>query len=571
MKAALYLRVSTTRQAEKDLSIPDQRRHLEDFCAGKGWTVDAIFEEPGASATDDKRPIFQNMIKAACGIDHPFDVIVVHSLSRFFRNAVGAGVYENKLENSGLFLVSATQDVGNDPAGRFTKQIIAAADEFNSSENAKHVLRAMKENARRGFWNGGPPPYGYQSAAVEERAGTIKKRLKMEPAEGDIVRQIFHLYLGTSGHEPMGLRSLAAHLNDRGLRYRRGRSFSSARVHEILTRTAYAGTHYFNRRTFKTKKLKDRSEWIEINTPVVIELDTFNRVQRTLEKRRPANTPPRIVNGPTLLTGIAKCCRCGGGMTLRTGKGGRYRYYACNNAATKGKSRCEGQSIRMDRLDEIVVSEVLGRVLVPERTEALLEALLARQKTKSTDMALQAKDLRRQLRESENKIERLFDALADGVVNDTQGFRTNLSKHQRQRDELLRLVSSLDRRRTFPKEMLSRRNVERFADAVRSQFRNPDSKLRKSYVRQFVSCVEVSDQEIRISGPKTALLDGLARETTNTAGKVPSFDREWWWTQSGANPSPAKFPVKQGKNRKIIENQIISGWLDSSKILISLH
>ena len=540
MKAALYLRVSTARQAEKDLSIPDQRRHLEDFCAGKGWSIDAIFEEPGASATDDKRPIFQKMIAAACGSNHPFDVIVVHSLSRFFRNAVGAGVYENKLENAGVFLVSATQDVGNDSAGRFTKQIIAAADEFNSSENAKHVLRAMKENARRGFWNGGPAPYGYRSAAVEERAGTIKKRLEIDPAEADIVRQVFQLYLGLSGHEPMGLRTLAAHLNDRGLHYRRGRSFSSARIHEILTRTAYAGLHYFNRRTFKTKKLKDRQEWVELKTPVIIEPDIFKRVQRTLEMRRPTNTPPRVVNGPTLLTGIAKCSLCGGGMTLRTGKGGRYRYYACNNAATKGKARCKGQSIRMDRLDEIVVSEVLERVLIPKRTEALLEALLARQHTKAGDMAQEAKNLRRQLRESENRIERLFDALADGVVNDTHGFRANLSKHQRQRDELLRLVSSLDRRRTFPKEMLSRRNVERFTGAVRTQFRNPDSKLRKSYVRQFVSRVDVSDKEIRISGPKTALLDGLAGETKYPAGKVPSFDREWWARQD-SNLRPDRY------------------------------
>ena len=34
MRAALYLRVSTGRQAEADLSIPDQRRQVLAFCAG---------------------------------------------------------------------------------------------------------------------------------------------------------------------------------------------------------------------------------------------------------------------------------------------------------------------------------------------------------------------------------------------------------------------------------------------------------------------------------------------------------------------------------------------------------
>ncbi|WP_227287591.1 recombinase family protein [Boseongicola sp. H5] len=35
-RAALYLRVSTNRQAENDLSIPDQRRQAERYCEAKG-------------------------------------------------------------------------------------------------------------------------------------------------------------------------------------------------------------------------------------------------------------------------------------------------------------------------------------------------------------------------------------------------------------------------------------------------------------------------------------------------------------------------------------------------------
>ena len=35
-RAALYMRVSTGRQAEHDLSIPDQRRQLESWCRAQG-------------------------------------------------------------------------------------------------------------------------------------------------------------------------------------------------------------------------------------------------------------------------------------------------------------------------------------------------------------------------------------------------------------------------------------------------------------------------------------------------------------------------------------------------------
>ena len=40
-RAALYLRVSTGRQAESDLSIPDQRRQIEGYCLSRGWEVAA--------------------------------------------------------------------------------------------------------------------------------------------------------------------------------------------------------------------------------------------------------------------------------------------------------------------------------------------------------------------------------------------------------------------------------------------------------------------------------------------------------------------------------------------------
>src|SRR5450631_4034879 len=53
----------------------------------------------------------------------------------------------------GVCLVSITQELGDDPMSNMIRQIIALFDEYQSKENAKHALRAMKENARQGFWN----------------------------------------------------------------------------------------------------------------------------------------------------------------------------------------------------------------------------------------------------------------------------------------------------------------------------------------------------------------------------------------------------------------------------------
>ena len=89
VRAALYLRVSTGRQADSDLSIPDQRRQAKGYCTSRGWEIVADYVEPGASATDDRRPEFQRMIDAATVKPSAFDVILVHSFSRFFRDQFG--------------------------------------------------------------------------------------------------------------------------------------------------------------------------------------------------------------------------------------------------------------------------------------------------------------------------------------------------------------------------------------------------------------------------------------------------------------------------------------------------
>ena len=52
-RAAIYVRVSTTRQAENDLSLPDQIGQCRTYCERQGWEVVEVFSEPGASALDD--------------------------------------------------------------------------------------------------------------------------------------------------------------------------------------------------------------------------------------------------------------------------------------------------------------------------------------------------------------------------------------------------------------------------------------------------------------------------------------------------------------------------------------
>jgi len=180
-RAALYLRVSTARQAEHDVSIPDQRRQGEGWCAARGLKVVDTYVESGASATNDRRPEFQRLIEAGTSKPAPFDLVVVHSFSRFFRDHFELEFYIRKLAKNGVKLVSITQEMGDDPMQVMMRQIMALFDEYQSKETAKHVLRAMRENARQGFWNGSLPPIGYRVVAAEQRGAKVKKRLEINP------------------------------------------------------------------------------------------------------------------------------------------------------------------------------------------------------------------------------------------------------------------------------------------------------------------------------------------------------------------------------------------------------
>src|SRR6185312_14338943 len=357
-RAALYLRVSTARQAEKELSIPDQRRQAEDYCKNKGWIVAQEFEERGASATDDKRPAFQDMIEDASRSDRPFDLIVVHSYSRFFRDAFKLEFYRRRLQKYGVKVVSITQETGDDPMSDMLRQVMALFDEYQSKENGKHTLRAMKENARQGFWNGSQPPYGYRTVEVERRGDKIKRRLDIEPTEANVVRLLFRLHLEGDGAGPLGIKAIADHLNRRGISYRGERRFSNGLVHRLLTRETYVGRHWFNQSDSKTGKEKPRDEWIALPVPPIIDEATFLRTQQSLSSRSPKVVAPRIVNSPVLLTGLARCATCDGAMTLRTGKSGRYRYYACSTCMRLGKTACKGRALPMAFLDDLVLAQL---------------------------------------------------------------------------------------------------------------------------------------------------------------------------------------------------------------------
>ncbi len=509
-RVALYMRVSTGRQAEHDLSIPDQRAQLKAWCRAHGYRIAAEFIEAGASASDDRRPVFQQMIERACDGEQAFNTIVVHSYSRFFREAFEQEFYLRKLAKHGVKVVSITQPVGDEtePVHAMMRKVIALFDEYQSKENAKHVIRSMKENARQGFWNGSTAPIGYKLVEAETRGTKVKKKLKVDSVEAETVRLVFNLYLQGDGQSgALGVKEIVKWLNARGYRTRRGKTFSVGSIHKLLTNTIYIGRWRYNQTSSKTRDKKPAAEIIEISVPGIIEPHVFEQVQRQLHARSPKVAPPRVTTGPILLTGLAVCAACGGGMMLRTGtsKSGRiYRYYTCANCTTKGKTVCKGRSIPMDKLDSLVTDHLVERLFKPERLAEILTSLSLRRAEKSESLNRRLIELQREVSDAEEKLKRLYRLVEDGLTDLDEVLKDRLNTLKADRD---RAKAALERAKEHSTSQIQidPELIERFGRIMRENFTTGSITFRKAYLQSLIDIIEVDDRHIRIKGNKDVL------------------------------------------------------------------
>ncbi len=527
-KAAIYARVSTGKQAAGELSLPDQMRQCEKFAEAKGYEIAAEFVDAGVSARTDKRPEFQRMINMACAPHQSFDAILVHSQSRFARNTKDLLVYKEKLEANGVSLLSISQDLGEGETADVLRTVVGALDEYQSKETAKHVARSMIENARQGYWNGARAPFGYRTYAAETRGARIKKKIEIDPQEAETVQRIFRLYVFGEGETgPLGVKQITTTLNGQGFKTRDEKPFRVQFIDSVLRNTAYIGEHYFNRNDSRRGKQRPREEWVPFPMPRIVEDSLFYAAQEKLDRQHPLKTPPRIVRSDVLLTAVATCGECGAPMRKLSGKSGTYHYYRCSKKFESGKAACKGVSVPMEELDEIVLGALEDTVLKPNRLRKMTEALVSRASERNEAFASRRSQLDGERRQAKRQVSELYRLVGTGEMSMDATLSAHVKGLQVKVETLNRQIAHLDRERSLPVESIGAEAVEGFGKAVSAALRNPDNRaFARAYVQALISDVTVSDREVRISGPKAALL----HQTAMFAAKgelVPSFAQEW--------------------------------------------
>jgi site-specific DNA recombinase len=522
-----YVRVSTDDQADHRTSLDSQEAQIRADAEAKGQIVVRVFVDAGESGQDARRPEFNRLLDFVEDPANNIHEVKIFSLSRLARSMETQVQTFARLKRAKVRLHSLTQNFSDDAMGGMLRNLIASFDEYFALETAKHTRRTMRRNAEEGFFNGGPVPFGYESRTVEMRGTKAKKKLFVHDDNARTVRLIFDLTTIGEGNGVMGARAIAEWLNERGYTLSNGNKFNNSNVAGILGRYHYRG-YYFDMTRDEQGGQAPEDQWVRVECPQIIPGETMDAVAALRAVRRPTVTPPRTVNGPTLLTKVARCGICGEGMTIRTGKSGSYSYYSCNGKVSAGAARCACPHVREERLDAVVLGALERQIFAPERLRMLLSEMLEASAEADERRARDLTQARLHKTQAETRLRNLYEALADGHASLKEATFTGLLAETNGRiASATATIDTLERQIGKATKRVTPEMVDAFGELVRERLRGEDPALRKAYVALFVSEVAVDQEEIRISGSSRLLERAVGRAEPAIMGMVPIFDRKW--------------------------------------------
>lgn len=426
MKVAIYARVSSERQAEKELSIPAQVKAIQQYCREKGWVIVQEFMEKGKSAKSDERPEFQKMIAMAKRSNRPFDAIVVHKFDRFSRKRDDHVIYKALLNKVGVKVISVTERTETDtPQDMLLEGMLEVISEFFNANLATEVRKGMTQNAKKGYNNGGTPPYGYRTEHIATGNQKTKAVWVLGPREEiDVVRLIFNLY----ANEDAGYKKIASRLNEEGIPAQKGGKWSASTIRAIIFNEAYIGRKVWNKQDYQTKgkKWRDRSEWVitENAHPSIITEELFNKCQEKANQRNNgggASHKPfqSTTPSPFWLRGIMVCDKCGsrmvGNSTSSRKKGGGQKYYTCGGYLRKGKEFCTYVGWRKERVEEIVNNKLRTTLLRLSMGDNLAEEIQLYHNEQNKHVIVRSSNLEAEVGFLKNKVHALEEDIKFGI------------------------------------------------------------------------------------------------------------------------------------------------------------
>lgn len=326
-KAALYIRVSTSYQIDKD-SLPLQRQDLINYANyALGIQDYEIFEDAGYSAKNTDRPAYQNMMTRIRAGE--FSHLMVWKIDRISRNLLDFASMYAEIKKLGVIFVSKNEQFDTSSAmGEAMLKIILVFAELGRNMTSERVSAVMLSRANNGLWNGGKIPFGYD-LNKEDKTFTINE------SEAETVRFIYNHY-----EKYHSLLALTKKLNEQIILTREGNAWSPVTVNIIMRNPFYTGAlryNYLNESNRST--IKPEKEWvfIEDHHPAIISTEQYDKCNAQLmqnSKNKIRGIQTRVNKNVHIFAGLLRCSYCDSGMIASSDRarpdGYRPSMYVCS-------------------------------------------------------------------------------------------------------------------------------------------------------------------------------------------------------------------------------------------------
>lgn len=393
--AVIYARYSSHNQQEQ--SIEGQLAAAHRYADAKGYTVIAEYCDRAKTGTNDNREAFQKMLSDCA--KHKFSVIIVWKVDRFGRNREEITFNKYRAKKHGVRVEYVAENIVQGPEGVILESVLEGMAEYFSLQLSQNVRRGFLESAKKHQVICGRVPLGYRIG--EDKTYTL------DPVTAPVVREIFSRY---AAGESMA--DITRWLNGQGYRTSQGKPFTKNSLVTVLKNEKYIGIY-----TYKDV-IRDENA-----VPVIVDRDTFDRVQTMLKKNR--RMPSHSWSySDYILTDKLVCGECGQLMVGKSGNshtGAKYAYYAC-----KGHLRgsCGKRPIRQDLIEDMILEEA-HRII---QDDGIMDFIIDKtweyyQRQDESEEAVRA--LRNQLEGVEKGISNLVRSIEAGLMNDAIISRMN--------------------------------------------------------------------------------------------------------------------------------------------------
>ena len=360
--AVSYLRVSTREQAEKGgtdegFSIPAQREATRRKAEQLGAGILEEFIDAGASAKSADRPELMRMIQYVKA--NKVSYCIVHKVDRLARNRADDVSIHLALQQCGVMLVSATENIDETPSGMLLHGIMSTIAEFYSRNLATEVAKGMNQKAIGGGTNG-KAPIGYLNVRKLDELGRELRTVELDPERAPMIEWAFKAY--TSGD--WSVSQLHDELTSRGLRSlptprRPAKPLAVSTVHRMLTNPYYKGDVIYRGTRYKG------------NQPPLVPAEVWYQVQSVLTAHQHAVEATQVHGH--YLKGTVHCGQCGSRLIVSNAKnrhGNVYCYFVCSGRHSK-RTDCTRQAMLIEDVEKLVEDYYTRVQITPAQQDAL--------------------------------------------------------------------------------------------------------------------------------------------------------------------------------------------------------